>query len=69
MSKYAVGNYLIIGFDRVGTKLFTRIAESQTHIGSLREGQRLVDEEECSSFVTLRVGFNSLTKENSRWEK
>lgn len=69
MSKYACGNYLIIGFDKVGTKLFMRVADSRTHTGSIREGWELVNTEECASFVTVRVQFNSMSRENGRWEK
>lgn len=67
MNKYAVGNYLIIGFDRIGTKLFTKIARSRTHMGAVAEGEQLRIDDECASFATLRVQHNSLSRETLEW--
>ena len=68
MSKYAEGNYLVIGFDPMGTKLWTRIAENQCHLGAISEGEECMESKECASYVTLRVQHNSKTKEQLAWE-
>lgn len=68
MSKYKSGSYVLIGFDRVGTKLFMRPATVQNFTGSIAEGEQAVASEECSSFVVIRVMYNSMARENRRWE-
>lgn len=65
--KYATGNYLIYGFDSVGTKIFTKKADSQTHTGAIAEGEKLVDDT-CFTFVVIRVQYNSATRMKERWE-
>lgn len=65
--KYATGNYLILGFDIVGTKIFTKKADSQTHMGAIAEGEKLVDDT-CSTFVVIRVQHNSATRMKEHWE-
>jgi hypothetical protein len=65
--KYATGNYLILGFDIVGTKIFTKKADSQTHTGAIAEGEKLVDDT-CSTFVVIRVQYNSATRMKEHWE-
>ena len=68
MSKYAEGNYLIIGFDPMGTKLWTRLAKAQSHLGAIDEGEAALTGLECASYVTLRVQHNSKTQEQQAWE-
>jgi len=68
VSKYATGYYLIIGFDKFGTKLWTRSAERQNSIGANHEGISLVDAGECHSYVLLRVMHNSMMRDEGRWE-
>ena len=67
MSKYKTGAYLIIGFDDCGTKVFTRVADSQTHFGSMKEGYDAIDAEKCHSFATIRVQHNSKLRDRERW--
>ncbi len=67
MAKYALGNYLIVGFDRVGTKLFTKAAQSKTHMRAISEAEQLIQDDECASFVIMRVQYNSMTERNNRW--
>jgi len=69
MSKYAEGNYLIIGFDPMGTKLFTKLAASQSHLGAIDEGEQAIQDQVCASYVTLRVQHNSKTVEQQLWER
>ena len=66
-NKYATGNYLIVGFDQVGGKVFTKKAESQTHLGSINEGEDLIDDGTCTTFVVLRVQHNSATRDKESW--
>ena len=66
--KYSVGNYLILGFNCIGSKIITKKAESQTHLGSMAEGEKMVENGELSSFVTIRVQHNSATREKKSWE-
>ena len=66
--KYATGNYLIKGFDSVGSNVLTRKAVSQTHMGAIKEGCDLVREGALTSFVVLRVQHNSAVKEKESWE-
>ena len=68
VSKYTTGNYLIVGFDKFGTKLWTRMAERQNSIGAQHEGISLVNQGTCYSYVVLRVLQNSLMKDDGRWE-
>ena len=67
-NKYATGNYLIVGFDQVGGKVFTKKSESQNHIGSINEGADLIEDGSCTTFVVLRVQHNSANKDRSAWE-
>ena len=66
--KYNVGDYMILGFNCIGSKIITKKAESQTHIGSMAEGEKMVANGELSSFVTIRVQHNSATREKKSWE-
>lgn len=68
MSKYSTGNYLIKGFDHVGSKVLTRKAASQTHLGAIKEGTELVREGKLTSFVVLRVQHNSAMRDPDSWE-
>mgnify|MGYP003705134001 CR=1 FL=1 len=68
MSKYTAGTYLIKGFDRIGTKVFTKKAEKQHLIGAQHEGISLVNEGKCASFVILRVMINSAMRGKENWE-
>lgn len=68
MSKYTAGTYIIKGFDRLGTKVFTRKAEKQHLIGAQHEGINLVNEGQCASFVVLRVMLNSALQERENWQ-
>lgn len=66
--KYATGNYLIYGFDKVGTKFFTKKADSQTHLGAIAEGNRMVDNDDVTTFVVMRVQHNSASRDRESWE-
>jgi len=66
--KYATGNYLIYGFNNVGSKVITKKAESQTHLGAIAEGEKMVEEGQLHTFVTMRVQHNSATRDRSSWE-
>jgi hypothetical protein len=66
--KYGVGNYLIRGFNCIGSKVITKKADSQTHLGSIAEGEKMVEKGEIASFVVVRVQFNSATKDKGSWE-
>ena len=68
MSKYSTGNYLIYGFNNVGSKVITKKAERQNSIGANHEGISLVNQGECNSYVILRVMHNSLMRDEGRWE-
>lgn len=68
MSKYATGNYLLKGFDQVGGKVLTKKADSQTHLGAIKEGEELVKGGKVTSFVILRVQHNSALRDRSSWE-
>lgn len=65
-AKYRGNNYLILGFDGYGGKLFSRPSESQNLTGSVAEGKAAVETGECASFAVLRVVFNSLYQ-SARW--
>ena len=66
--KYATGNYLIYGFNSVGSKIFTKKAESQTHLGAIAEGNRMVDNDDVTTFVVMRVQHNSANRDRESWE-
>ena len=66
--KYATGNYLILGFNEIGTKLMTHKAESQTHLGAIAEGEKMVEGGQLHTFVVLRVQHNSATRDRRPWE-
>ena len=66
--KYATGNYLINGFNAVGSKVITKKAESQTHLGAIAEGEKMVEEGQLHTFVVLRVQHNSATRDRRPWE-
>jgi hypothetical protein len=66
--KYSEGNYLIVGFDPLGNKLWTKIAKKQCHLGAIDEGEECIETKDCASYVTLRVQHNSKTKEQLAWE-
>ena len=68
MSKYSTGNYLIYGFNNVGSKVITKKAESQTHLGAIAEGEKMAEEGQLHTFVTMRVQHNSATRDRSSWE-
>ena len=68
MSKYTTGTYIIKGFDRLGTKVFTRKAERQHLLGAEHEGIDAVNNGECFSFVVLRVMVNSALREKENWQ-
>ena len=67
MSKYETGAYLILGFDRCGSKVFTRKAECQNLIGATHEGMNAVTAGDCFSFALVRVLHNSITPDTDRW--
>lgn len=58
-SKYFPGKLHIVGFDYLGTRLFSREAENQTYVGAIEEGNRKVEEGVCKSFCILRAMYNS----------
>lgn len=66
--KYATGNYLIYGFNAVGSKIITKKAESQTHLGAITEGNRMVDGGDLTTFVVMRVQHNSASRDRESWE-
>ena len=66
MSKYAEGNLRIILFGPMGEKLEERPLDSDLYVSAIEEGERLVSEEECSTFVISRILYNSGKKK--RWE-
>lgn len=68
MSKYATGNYLIYGFNNVGSKVITKKADSQTHLGAIAEGDKMVEEGQLHTFVTMRVQHNSANRSKESWE-
>ena len=68
-SKYREGNYLIIGFDPMGTKIWTRMAKNQTHLGAIDEGEEAISANECDSYVTFRIQHNSKTLDQQLWER
>ena len=59
-AKYRQDNYLMIGFDEYGGKVFSRLTDGQNLTGSQAEGNALVDAGECASFAILRVLHNSI---------
>jgi len=59
-AKYRQDNYLMIGFDAYGGKVFTKLTDGQNLTGSQTEGNRLVADGECASFAILRVLHNSI---------
>lgn len=68
MAKYAGGNYLILGFDIYGTKISSKISETQNLIGSQEIGRAMVEAGECASFAVVRVLHNSIESlSNARW--
>lgn len=66
--KYATGNYLIYGFNDVGSKTITKKAERQTHLGAIAEGNRMVDDGAMTTFVVMRVQHNSANRDRGSWE-
>lgn len=66
MAKYSEGNYLILTFDKYGTKIETRIAEYQGLIGAQKEAAALIDES-VASFVIVRVLTNSIDTQADKW--
>lgn len=64
MSKYAEGNYLIVTFDKYGTRIETRLAELQGIIGAQKEAAKLLDDT-VASYAVMRVLTNSIDR-NSR---
>lgn len=67
MAKYAEGNYLILTFDRYGTKIETRLAELQGLIGAQKEGEKLIGGD-VASFSVLRVLINSIDRTAEKWQ-
>jgi len=66
-SKYASGAYLILGFDRRGTKIFSRRANDQNLIGATHEGMNAVSGGECYSYAVIRVVHNSIKPNPESW--
>lgn len=67
MAKYSEGNYLILTFDKYGTKIETRIAEHQGLIGAQKEAAKLLDDS-IASFVVVRVLTNSIDTTAEKWQ-
>ena len=59
-AKYKQDNYLMIGFDAHGGKVFTRLTDGQNLTGSQAEGYQLIADGECASFAIMRVLHNSV---------
>lgn len=67
MAKYSEGSYLIVTFDKYGTKIETRLAELQGLIGAQKEAEKLIGEE-VASYAIMRVLTNSIDQNSgSRW--
>jgi hypothetical protein len=67
MAKYSEGSYLIVTFDKYGTKIETRLAEHQGLIGAQKEAEKLIGEE-VASYAIMRVLTNSIDQNSgSRW--
>lgn len=58
-AKYRQDNYLMIGFDGHGAKLFTEIA-SENLTDSQALGRGRMEAGDCASFAILRVLHNSI---------
>lgn len=67
MAKYSEGSYLIALFDKYGTKIETRIAETHGLIGAETEGEKLIGGV-VASYAILRVLSNSIDK-GERWSR
>ena len=59
-AKYRTDQYLMIGFDEYGGKVFSRLTDGQNLTASQAEGNALVEDGECASFAILRVLHNSI---------
>ena len=67
-AKYKQDNYLLIGFDTHGGKVFTRLTDGQNLTKSQAEGYQLIAGGECASFALLRVLHNSIdASQADRW--
>ena len=67
-AKYRQDNYLMIGFDEYGGKVFSRLTDGQNLTSSQAEGNALIEAGECASFAILRVLHNSIDAAKSdRW--
>lgn len=67
-AKYKQDNYLMIGFDDYGGKVFSRLTDEQNLTSSRAEGDALVKSGCITSFSILRVLYNSIDSAKAdRW--
>lgn len=67
-AKYRQDNYLMIGFDEYGGKVFSNLTDGQSLIKSQNEGHERVEKGDCASFAILRVLYNSIDAAKAdRW--
>ena len=65
MAKYETGNYYLMGFDDYGAKIFSKPSLDQNLGGSIAEGDTMVTDGECASYVVYRVLVNSKDRSDS----
>jgi hypothetical protein len=67
-AKYKQDNYLMIGFDEYGGKVFSTLTDGQSLTQAQDEGRTRVSSGECKSFAILRVLYNSIDAAKAdRW--
>ena len=66
-AKYKTDNYLLMGFDEYGGKLFTEITGPGL-TGSRESGYERIASGDCASFAISRVLYNSIDASKAdRW--
>lgn len=67
-AKYKQDNYLMLGFDEYGGKVFSRVTDRQHLTAAQEEGRAMVDAEKIASFAICRVLYNSIDAAKAdRW--